>query len=86
MLMHAAPRSAGLAIHIPLVLACTLLLFPAAAMTEGNQSRASTDNSTPSGLVVVIRNNPGRAFDPRALDNPTISGSSEMACECVAHP
>ena len=74
MLMHAAPRSAGLAIHIPLVLACTLLFFPTAAMTEANQSRASPDNSLPRGLVVVIRNTPDRALDLRALNNPTISG------------
>jgi hypothetical protein len=74
MLMHATPRPVSLAIHTPLVLACTLLLFPAAAMTEANQSRASTDNSLPSGLVVVIRNNPDRALDLRPLNNPTISG------------
>jgi hypothetical protein len=75
MLMHAAPRSVSLAIRIPLVLACTLLLFPTAAMTEANQSRASTDNSLPSGLVVVLRNNPDRALDLRPLNNPTISGA-----------
>jgi hypothetical protein len=74
MLMHASSRSVSLAIHIPLVLACNLLLFPAAAIAEANQSGASTDNSSPSGLVVVIRNNPDRAFDPRALNSPTISG------------
>jgi hypothetical protein len=74
MLMHASSRSVSLAIHIPLVLACNLLLFPAAAKAEAKQSGASTDNSSPSGLVVVIRNNPDRAFDPRALNNPTISG------------
>jgi hypothetical protein len=74
MLMHAPPRSVSLVIHIPVILACILLLFPAAAMTEANQSRASTDNSRPSGLVVVIRNNPDRAFDPRALNNPNVNG------------
>src|ERR1700733_11087056 len=74
MLMHAAPRSLSLAIRIPLVLACTLLLFPTAAMTEANQSRASTDNSLPSGLVVVLRNKPDQSLDLRPLNNPNISG------------
>ena len=74
MLMHAAPRSVSLAIQIPLVLACNLLLFPAAAMTQENQPRASTDNSIPSGLVVVIRNKPDQALDLRSLSNPAISG------------
>ena len=74
MLMHGAPRSVSLAIHIPFVLACTLLLFPAAAMTQENQPRASTDNSIPSGLVVVIRNKPDQALDLRSLSNPAISG------------
>ncbi|MGA2428478.1 MAG: hypothetical protein ABSH13_08240 [Candidatus Acidiferrum sp.] len=74
MLMHAAPRSVSLAMHIPLVLACTLLLFPTAAMTEANQSPASADNSSPSGLVVVLRNKPDRDLDLRSLNNPNISG------------
>jgi hypothetical protein len=74
MLMRAAPRSGSLAIHIPLVLPCTLLLFPTAAMAETNQARASTDNSVPAGLVVVIRNKPDQTLDLRALNNPTISG------------
>jgi len=72
--MHASPRSESLAIYIPLILACTLLLLPTAAMTEANQSRASTDNSLPSGLVVVLRNNPDRALDLRPLNNSTIRG------------
>jgi hypothetical protein len=76
MLMHPAPRSVRLAVHISLVLACTLLLFPTAALTEAGQSRASVDNSLPSGLVVVIENRPqqNRALDLRALTNPFISG------------
>jgi hypothetical protein len=73
MLMHAAPRSVSLAIHIA-VLVCTLLLFPAAAMTQANQSRAATDNSMPRGLAVVIRNKPDQALDLRSLNNSAISG------------
>jgi hypothetical protein len=40
------------------------------------QPRASTDDSVPSGLVVVIENKPqkDRALDLRALNNPFISG------------
>jgi hypothetical protein len=74
MLMLAAPRSVSLAIRIPLVLACTILLFPAAAMTQAGQSRASADNSMPTGLVVVIRNKPDQTLDLRSLNNPAISG------------
>ena len=76
MLMHRAPRSAGLGVHIALVLASALLLFPAAAMAESGQRSASTDDSVPSGLVVVIKDKPqeDRASDLRALNNPFISG------------
>jgi hypothetical protein len=74
MLMHTAPRPVRLAMHISLVLACTLVLFPTATITGANQSRASTDNSLPSGLVVVLRNKPDGALDLRSLNNPTISG------------
>jgi hypothetical protein len=53
MLMHRARRSAGLTVHVALVLASALLLFPAAATAEPAQSWASTGNSAPNGLVVV---------------------------------
>jgi hypothetical protein len=45
-------------------------------MTQGEQSWASTDNSLPSGLVVVIENKPqpDLALDLRPLNNPFISG------------
>jgi hypothetical protein len=43
-------------------------------MTQANQPRASTDNSIPSGLVVVIRNKPDQALDLRSLNNPAIGG------------
>ncbi|MGB7622402.1 MAG: hypothetical protein WBN92_08645 [Terriglobia bacterium] len=76
MLIHPAPRSAKFAVHIALVLAGALLLFPTAAMAEPGQPGTSIDNSLPSGLVVVIENKPqqDRALDLRALDNPFISG------------
>jgi hypothetical protein len=85
MLMHAAPRSLSLAIHVPLVLAYTLLLFPTAAMTQVNQSRASTDNSLPSGLVVVLRNKPDQTLDLRALNNPNISGAADGMQSVLAY-
>jgi hypothetical protein len=74
-LMHRVPRSASLAIHIALVLASVLLLLPTAAMAEP-QPEASTSNSLPSGLVVVIEYTPqqDQARDLRALNNPFISG------------
>ncbi len=44
-------------------------------MAEPGQSRTSTDNSLPNGLVVVIENKPQQdRLDLRALDNPSISG------------
>ena len=79
MLMHRAPRSARLAVHIALVLASALLLFVTAAMSEPGQSRESSDNSIPSGLVVVrhVKNAPqkDRALDLRALNNPSLVAS-----------
>jgi hypothetical protein len=74
MLARCEPQSARLAAHIALVLA--LLLFPAAAMAEHGRPLASTDNSLPSGLVVVIENkaHEDRPLDLRALNNPFISG------------
>ena len=59
-----------------MVLAGVLALISSAAMAEPGQPRASTDNSVPSGLVVVIENKPQKdlASDLRALNNPSISG------------
>jgi hypothetical protein len=78
MLMHRAPRSAGLAVCIALVLASALPLFPTAAMAEPGQPRASTYDSAPSGLVVVrhVSNSPqqDQALYDQALKNPFISG------------
>jgi hypothetical protein len=76
MLMHCAPPSARLTVHIALVLASTLLLFPTAAMAEPGQMWALTDSPLPNGLVVVIGNKPqeDQSLDLRALNNPFISG------------
>jgi hypothetical protein len=77
MLKLRAPRSVRLAVHIALVSTGALLLFVTAAMAEHGQSRASSDNTIPSGLVVVrhVKNTPqkDRALE-RALNNPLING------------
>ncbi len=77
MLIHRVPRSVRLAVRIAFVAAGALLLFVTSAMAESGQSRASSDNTIPSGLVVVrhVKNSPqkDRALE-RALDNPLISG------------
>jgi hypothetical protein len=76
-MLYPAPRSARLAVPSVLVFASTLLLFPTDATAEPGQSRASTDNSDnslPSGLVVVMQNKPDRALDLRVLNNPHTSG------------
>ena len=56
------------------VLACAFLVLPTATTRGAEQSRASIDDSTPSGLVVVIENRPQVALDLRTLSNPSISG------------
>jgi hypothetical protein len=73
--MHGAPRSSSLAVHLALILSAALLFFSAADLAESGQSSATTDNSSPNGLVVVVENKPeDRALDLRALNNPYISG------------
>jgi hypothetical protein len=78
MSMHFAPRSAGLAVHFAFVLASAFLLFPTTAMAESRPPRASSDDSAPSGLVVVrhVNNSPqqDRALYEQALKNPFIKG------------
>jgi hypothetical protein len=74
MRIHRA-RFARHAVHVPLFWTAVSLLFPAAAMVEPAQSRASIGNSAPSGLVVVIENKPQEnKLNLRALNNPYISG------------
>lgn len=76
MLMHRAPRSARLAVQTALVLAGALLLFPNAVMAEPGQPSGSTDDSAPSGLVVVIPNSAlgDRSSYRSAANNQFISG------------
>ena len=74
MLIRPALPSPSLVARISLVLTCTVLLSPTSAITKADQSRISTDNALPSGLVVVLENNPDRALDLGPLSNPSISG------------
>jgi len=74
-LMHLAPRSVRPAIHTVLVLVSAVLLFAAIGVAEAGQSRASTNDASPRGLVVVIENKPQQdRLDLAALKNPYISG------------
>ena len=69
--MPPLPQSERLAF----ALAGALLLCPMSAIAQPAQSRAATDNSSPSGLVVVIKDRPQQArLNLRALNNPSISG------------
>ncbi len=75
MLTCRRPRSARLVVHVALVLASPLWLFAAATTAECGQSWASTGNSAPNGLVVVIENKPQEnKLNLEALNNPYISG------------
>jgi hypothetical protein len=78
MLTRRARRSASFVAHIALVLAGALQLIPTAAMAESGPPRESTDDSRPSGLVVVrsVKNLPqqDRALYLQALTNPFIRG------------
>ena len=75
MLTCRRPRSARLVVHVALVLSSPLWLFAAATTAECGQSWASTGNSAPNGLVVVIENKPQEnKLNLEALNNPYISG------------
>jgi len=72
MLTHRARRRLRLTVRVALVLAGTSLSFPTA---EPAQSRASTGNSAPNGLVVVIADKPKQnKLDLQPLNNPYVSG------------
>jgi hypothetical protein len=75
MLILRAPRSVRPAIHTVTVFVSAVLLFAAIGVAEAGQSRASTDDASPKGLVVVIENKPQQdRLDLAALNNPYISG------------
>jgi hypothetical protein len=75
MLTRRTPRSAGLVLYVVPALASVVLLLAAAATTDSGPSRASTGNSAPNGLVVVIENKPREnQLNLQALNNPYISG------------
>jgi hypothetical protein len=75
MLNRTHPRTAWLAVPLALVLLSGLLLFAIAAMAEPAQPLASSVNSLPSGLVVVIEDKPKQdRLDLQALNNPLIRG------------
>src|SRR6202167_65058 len=75
MLIHRAPRSVRHAIHAVPVFVSAVLLFAAIGVAEAGQSRASADDASPKGLVVVIENKPQQdRLDLAALNNPYISG------------
>lgn len=60
--------------RIASLLACALLLSPNTTLTAAQQSPPSPTGSLPSGLVVVVENQAGRALALHALSNPFISG------------
>ena len=69
--MYPAPRSVRIA--IPFLLASALLSLTGKAETR--PSRAPADGPEPSGLVVVLKNEPKQdRLDLRAVNNPYISG------------
>jgi len=75
MLTHCTPRSARLVVHVALASASALLPLAAAATAESAQYRASTANSAPNGLAVVIENKPQQnKLNLQALNNPYVSG------------
>jgi len=78
MLQQPAPRPVRLAIHSLLVLACALLLFPTAAMAEPRLPCASTDDTKPRGLAVVLHSGEKNyhSMNLQVLNNPFISGVS----------
>jgi hypothetical protein len=75
MFLHSARRSARLAERVVPILVGALLMLRDAAWAESGPPQASTHNSSPNGLVVVLENKPEQSrFDLRALNNPFISG------------
>lgn len=78
MLMHLASRSAKSAVHIALALASAWLLLPTAAMAEPGAPCASTRETIPTGLAVVLHSGEKNyhSMNLQVLNNPFMSGVS----------
>ena len=78
MLMHLASRSAKSAVHIALALASAWLLLPTAAMAEPGPPCASTPDTIPTGLAVVLHSGEKNyhSMNLQLLKNPFMSGVS----------
>jgi len=78
MLKNPTPQPAKRAVHSLLVLACTLLILPTAAMAEPRLPCASTDDTKPRGLAVVLHSGEKNyhSMNLQALNNPFMSGVS----------
>src|SRR5271165_5036739 len=78
MLMHPAPRFARLAVHIAVALAGAWLLFPTAALAAPGPRCASTHDTIPRGLAVVLHSGEKnyQSMNLQTLNNPFISGVS----------
>jgi hypothetical protein len=74
--MDCGPRFERLAVYIVLFLASASLLISARATVGPGQERASQIGSVPSGLVLVIRDEPeeNRPLDLQTVKNPFIQG------------
>ncbi|HEV2979663.1 MAG TPA: hypothetical protein VG425_18955, partial [Casimicrobiaceae bacterium] len=78
MLMHLASRSAKSAVHIALAWASAWLLLPTAAMAEPGPPCASTHDTIPTGLAVVLHSGEKNyhSMNLQVLNNPFMSGVS----------
>ena len=78
MVMHRAPRSAGLAVPMALALASTLLPMPTAATAEPRPPCASSHDTIPRGLAVVLHSGEKNyhSMNLQVLNNPFMSGVS----------
>jgi len=78
MLMHLASRFAKSAVHIALALASAWLLLPTAAMAEPGAPCASSRETIPTGLAVVLHSGEKNyhSMNLELLKNPFMSGVS----------
>jgi hypothetical protein len=76
MLMRPAPRFARFAVHVAIALAGAWLLFPTAALATPGPRCASTHDTIPRGLVVVLHKANYQSMNLQTLNNPFMSGVS----------